>query len=327
MGRHDRKRIVVLTVWCLVLTFFVIAEAIALVIMGLKVYEEKDGMPIAVKFEQAGALSLGESDFPELVEENYIKYLNKAYILIGSYPDCEMYKISANIPRNDFDFENDFVFDENDGFQYRVVNGEKVSRVAIDVSQYQDTIDWKKVKDAGVTTAIVRIGFRGYGSSGSLNLDPMFADHYDKAAKAGLEVMPYFFSEAVSYEEGVEEANFTLKSLKGHAKTDTIVVDTEYIYSEDNVRANDISAEDRTEALKGFCETIKAAGYKPIIYASFGWFIFNMDLEQLSEYELWLAAYDGLDFPYKLAGWQYTPSGSCPGVEGDVDVSVWFRDK
>ena len=137
--------------------------------------------------------------------------------------------------------------------------------------------------------------------------------------------MPYFFSEAINYDEGVEEAKFAIENLKNHGKIEAIVVDTEYIYTDDTVRANDISIEDRTSAIKGFCETVRSAGYTPIIYASHGWFLLNMDLEQLKDYEFWLAAYDNPDFPYVMAGWQYTPYGSCPGVEGDVDISVWMR--
>jgi GH25 family lysozyme M1 (1,4-beta-N-acetylmuramidase) len=50
-----------------------------------------------------------------------------------------------------------------------------------------------------------------------------------------------------------------------------------------------------------------------------------MDLEQFADYDFWLAAYDEVDFPYRLVGWQYTPYGSCPGVDGEVDISVWFK--
>lgn len=325
MDRKVRKRIVTLTIWCLVLTFLVIGEAAALVIMGLKVYEEKDGFPIAVKFSLPQYMSLGETDLPQLVEDNYVKYLHKAYLFWGEYPDAEMLKISDKIPRNDFDFSNEFIVDETNGFKYHVKNGERDSRVAIDVSQYQTTIDWKQVKEAGVSVAIVRLGFRGYGTTGSLNLDPMFKEHYEGAAKAGLEVMPYFFTEAVNYEEGVEEAQYLLTNMKGRTKTESIVLDTELIWNDDSARANNISNEDRTAAIKGFCDTVKAAGYNPIIYASHGWFILHMDLEQFADYDFWLAAYDEVDFPYRLVGWQYTPYGSCPGVDGEVDISVWFK--
>ncbi|WP_281085759.1 GH25 family lysozyme [Eubacterium ruminantium] len=324
---NERSKIIRLTWWCIILSVIVAVEGVFLFIFGKKLFDEKSGQPVALKYEFPYEMSFGDSEIAVAVEDNYVKYLHKAYVLFGEYPDCELVKISPNIERNNFDFENDFVYDDNGttNFLYHVENGEKTSRVAIDVSDYQNEIDWKKVKNAGVSVAVVRLGFRGYGSKGSLNLDPKFSNHFDNARKAGLEVMPYFFSEAINYDEGVEEAKFAIENLKNHGKIEAIVVDTEYIYTDDTVRANDISIEDRTSAIKGFCETVRSAGYTPIIYASHGWFLLNMDLEQLKDYEFWLAAYDNPDFPYVMAGWQYTPYGSCPGVEGDVDISVWMR--
>ena len=329
MERNLRRRIVVLTMWSIFLTLVVIAEAIVLVIFGKKLYKESEGWGRAIHIEDIGEIELGEAGFSDIVYENYMKYLKKAYILFGSYPDCEFYKISDKIARNDFDFENEFEFDPSNDFLYRIKDGEKVSSLAIDVSEHQSEIDWKKVKAAGVENAIIRVGYRGYGSSGTLNKDEMYATHMDGANKAGMKTAAYFFSEAVNYDEGVEEAKYTLKLIKGHEPSEKlIVIDTEYIYNEDNARANDISIEDRTAAIKGFCETVAAAGYKPMIYASYGWFLRNMDLEQLSDYEFWLADYDDkedVDFPYIISGWQYTPYGDVPGVDGDVDLNVWFR--
>ena len=330
-GRRLRKKIVVLTMWCMALTAVVIAEAVVLVVFGKKLYTEAEGWGRALHLGEMKSIEVGENDFADRVMDNYMRYLHKAYILFGSYPDCDYYKISDKIARNDYDFENDFEYDDNGTtyFLYHMKDGKKASSVAIDVSEHQSTIDWKEVKNAGVDTAIVRVGFRGYGSAGTLNKDEMYAKHMDGANKAGLKTAAYFFSEAVNYEEGVEEAKYALKLVKGHEPTEKIIViDTEYIYNEDYARANDISVEERTEAIKGFCETVAAAGYKPMIYASYGWFLRNMDLEQLADYDLWLADYDDkeyVDFPYALAGWQYSPSGSVPGVEGEVDVNVWFK--
>lgn len=58
----------------------------------------------------------------------------------------------------------------------------------IDVSKYQSNIDWNKVKKAGVNFVIIRIGYRGYGASGTLVQDPMFEEHFTNARNAGLKV-------------------------------------------------------------------------------------------------------------------------------------------
>ena len=327
--RRLRKRIIVLTMWCVALTVIMIAEAIALVILGKKLYREMGGWGRTLHIEDREELALGESELSESVFNNYMMYLKQAYILFGDYPECEYYKISDKIARNNYDFANDFAYDEKSSYLYYMSEGKKASSVAIDVSEHQAEIDWTKVRASGVNTAIIRVGFRGYGYDGTLNADTMYKTHMDSAKKAGMKTAAYFFSEAINYDEGVEEANYALSLIKGHEPSEKIIViDTEYIYNDDEARANYISNEDRTAAIKGFCETVKAAGYTPMIYASYNWFIVNMDLDQLADYELWLADYDEkeyVDFPYVLAGWQYSPYGSVPGVEGDVDVNVWFR--
>ena len=330
-SKRLRRRIIVLTMWCFVLSVIVAAETIAIIIIGKKLYRESEGWGRTIRTEEIAEPEFGESPFPDMVLDNYLKYLDEAYLLFGTYPDCDYYKISDKIARNEYDFINDFEF-VNSGtseFLYYMQDGKKASSVAIDVSEYQGDIDWKKVKEAGVTTAIVRAGFRGYGAEGKLSADAMYTSHVDAAKKAGVKTAAYFFTEAVNYDEGVEEAQYALSLIKGHEPSEKIIIiDTELIYNDDEARANNISNEDRTQAIKGFCETIKAAGYTPMIYASYSWFLWNMDLDQLADYELWLADYEGkeyMNFPYVMAGWQYSPYGSVPGVSGEVDVNVWFK--
>ena len=103
-----------------------------------------------------------------------------------------------------------------------------------------------------------------------------------------------------------------------------IIIDTESIDAE-GVRTADISIEDRTQAILGFCETIEAAGYTPMIYANTYWFVSQLDLEKLGKYEFWLAAYDTPQFPYHVEAWQYASDGSVPGITGNVDMNVWMR--
>lgn len=83
----------------------------------------------------------------------------------------------------------------------------------VDVSKYQKNIDWKQIKKAGVSFVIVRIGYRGYGASGTLVLDPMFEEHFTNVKNAGLKVGVYFFSQATTEEEAKEEAFADRKSV------------------------------------------------------------------------------------------------------------------
>ena len=94
----------------------------------------------------------------------------------------------------------------------------------------------------------------------------------------------------------------------------------------DGARANDISNEERTDAIVGFCDTIKDAGYTPMIYANRNWYAQNLDMDRLGDYQLWLAQYSNVpDFPYLFTGWQYTSEGSVPGISGSVDIDVWMK--
>jgi GH25 family lysozyme M1 (1,4-beta-N-acetylmuramidase) len=135
----------------------------------------------------------------------------------------------------------------------------------------------------------------------------------------------YFFTQAVNYEEGVEEAEFVLSNIADIDVKYPIVIDTEEMEA-DNARANGISNSDRTDAIVGFCETIKAAGYTPMIYANRNWYAESLDMDRLGDYGLWLAQYSNVpDFPYMFSAWQYTPYGSVPGITGDVDLNIWIE--
>lgn len=268
-------------------------------------------------------------DLHELIADNYYRYLKMAYIMIGDYPDCEYHKISAKVARDDYNFERDFYVKDGEAYYnyYPETSDKAEAEIAIDISGYQGEIDWKQVKSAGITVAMIRVGFRGYGESGSLNEDEDFTTYMKGAEEVGISTGAYFFSQAINYDEGVEEAEFVLSRLKGLKITEPIVIDTEYIDGAD-ARANDISKEDRTAAVKGFCETVKKAGYTPMVYASVGWFLNGLDIEEIGDYEIWLAAYYAPDFPYHVEGWQYSPYGLVPGIdENNVDLNVWLRNK
>lgn len=105
-----------------------------------------------------------------------------------------------------------------------------------------------------------------------------------------------------------------------------IVIDSELI-GDTEARGDNASNDERTDGIVGFCETVKAAGYTPMIYASRNMFAQCLDMDRLGDYELWLAHYANVpNFPYKYTGWQYTESGSVDGISGDVDLNLWFKD-
>lgn len=257
-----------------------------------------------------------------LVEEDYWAFIHRRFILV--YDDAgvlQYVKINNEVGRHNYDLEA-LTADERGYIQY-APEGQVVSRVGIDVSKHQGTIDWAKVKAAGIDYAMIRIGYRGYGN-GAIVLDETFKQNINGAINAGIPVGVYFYSQAISYEEGVEEANFVLENLAGYDISYPVVLDTEDAEN-DGARTNNISVDTRTDACIGFCETIKAAGYEPMIYANKKWFALDLDVSRLSDYDWWYAQYaNEPDFPYEFTMWQYTNAGTVDGINGSVDLNIEF---
>lgn len=202
----------------------------------------------------------------------------------------------------------------------------KKETLVVDVSTFQSDIDWKKVKADGVTGAIIRCGFRGY-ESGKLQEDNMFQKHINGAYRAGLKVGVYFFTEAINAKEGKEEADYALKLID---RVDLplsypIAIDTE-AQSAKNERAKNLSKAKRTEAIKGFCEQIKARGYEPMIYASTSWLADKLDMSKLP-YKVWCAQYyKECQYKGKYVMWQYTSTGKINGIKGNVDLNKCYLE-
>lgn len=194
--------------------------------------------------------------------------------------------------------------------------------LGIDVSVWQDTIDWQQVKEAGVEFAMLRIGYRG-SDQGGLNEDSFLRANYAGAKAAGIKVGGYFFSQAVSVREAQEEAEYVLNIIKDWKLDMPVVYDWEYIDS--GARTAHVDARTLTDCTKAFCEAIKKAGFKPMVYFNRDQAAERMILPELTEYPFWLALYDpAMDYPYRVDMWQYTSQGTVPGIEGDVDLNLYF---
>ena len=209
-------------------------------------------------------------------------------------------------------------------------------RSGIDVSFYQNLINWNAVSKTGYSDfAMIRAGFRGYGASGSLNTDTQFINNVKGAKANGIPVGLYFFTQAVNTQEAVQEANYVLGLVNaakayGVKVTYPIAIDTETANGGAG-RADRLDVATRTAVCKAFCDTIKKAGYTPAIYASRDWFYNNLDMNQLRGYDIWVAHYTGsvsnkTDYKYNYDMWQYTSSGRVNGITGNVDLNVSYKN-
>ena len=177
----------------------------------------------------------------------------------------------------------------------------------VDISYAQGKItdsQWKYFKE-NLTGIIIRFGYRGYGG-GTIKLDKCVDYNIFKCKQYRIPYGLYFFSQAINKQEGIEEANAIIRSEYYQGATLGIWFDSEFSNEKRNGRADKISVKSRTEAAKGFCDTIVASGQKVGVYASSSWLKTNLDMNQLP-YPVWVAHY-GSDYSYKknVVLWQYS---------------------
>lgn len=193
----------------------------------------------------------------------------------------------------------------------------------IDVSAHQGAIDWDKVRSDGVDFAILRAAYRGY-TAGSLNRDTMFDLNIHGASRAGLDVGVYIFSQAISVEEAIEEADYLLEIIAPYEITGPVVFDWEVIGTK-NARTYGLDTETLCAAANAFCQRIAEAGYTPMVYFNPYCGYVKYDLSEIMDYDFWFAQYKNQpDFYYNFQIWQYTSSGRVDGIQGNVDLDVWL---
>lgn len=215
----------------------------------------------------------------------------------------------------------------------QVINGAKYSfgsdgalksgtgTFGIDVSVWNGTIDWTKVAKSGVNYAIIRCGFRG-SSEGGLYADNKFAQNISNATKAGIKVGVYFFTQAVTEAEAVEEASMCLNLVNGYTLSYPIFIDVE----SSGGRADGLSKDQRTAIINAFCKTVANSGYKAGVYANKNWLENKINASSLTGYTIWLAQYasKATYSQTRYDMWQYSSKGTISGISGDVDLNLSY---
>lgn len=228
--------------------------------------------------------------------------------------------ISPYLPKHEYDFTK--LVCQSDLMKY-YENGKQTSYVGVDISKYQDYVDFVKVKKAGIDFVMIRVGARGY-SSGQLVLDEYFSDNIKRATDAGLDVGVYFYSQAITKEEAIEEANMVIENLGEYQLAYPVAYDMEMVEN-DTARTENLTKAEKTEIAKAFLDTIAATGRKTMIYGNKEWLIKEIDMSKLTAYDVWLSQpADIPDYPYKFSMWQYDFEGSVDGIVGYVNMNISF---
>ena len=232
------------------------------------------------------------------------------------------YDILDGVPVNSYS-SSYFSKDSNGYMTYNEPGVE--TALGIDVSVYQGEIDWQKVADAGIDFAIIRVGYRGYGSEGKMMPDKYFTQNIEGALAAGLDVGVYYFSQAITVEEAQEEAAYVIEQVKDYNLTYPVVFDWERQNYAGSRTQKVPSVSTMCKMANAFCADITAAAYKAMVYFNPSEGYSQYDLSKLMDYSFWLAQYNSRPtFYYDFDMWQYTSSGRVSGISGNVDMNIRF---
>ncbi len=200
--------------------------------------------------------------------------------------------------------------------------------IGIDVARHQGTIDWKKVKAAGISFAIIRCGYRTT-VGGEVYADAHFKTNIEGALEAGIPVGIYFFSAAKNETEALEEAAFVVEILKPYKEQISWPVAYDFeIFDYDRLKGVDYTTVSNNAL--AFMDVIADNGYTPILYSSRNMLRDCFETARLSKYRVWMAQYvntlDQKKYPGDHAMWQCASDGRVDGIDGDVDLNIAYRD-
>lgn len=195
-------------------------------------------------------------------------------------------------------------------------------QTGIDISEHQWEVDWPTAAQY-IDFAVIRVGYRGY-TEGGLFLDPWFDTNIAGANAAGVSAGVYFFSQATNVSEAIEEAEFVIDRLRGYRITLPVFFDWEKIEG-GGARTDELSAQTIADCAVAFCRTVENAGYTAGIYFNRHLGYYGIDLSRLTNYSFWASVPGSFpDFYYGCEFWQYSFTGSVPGVTGEADMNMRF---
>lgn len=201
---------------------------------------------------------------------------------------------------------------------YQMTDGSNLTGVyarGIDVSRWQGQIDWAKVAANDVKFAMIATRNRSTGTA-----DQYFHANMRGASENGIALGAYIYSYARNPQEAKEEAEFVLNLIKDYPITYPIAFDVE-----DEVEQGKMTKAQLSAIIDAFCDTIKAAGYYPIVYANEHWLNNKLDASVARKYPIWVARYaPKFTFPNPVI-WQASSTGKINGIRGNVDVNFQFK--
>lgn len=195
------------------------------------------------------------------------------------------------------------------------------TEIGIDVSKWQGEIDFEKVKAAGATFVMIRVGSQ-QGVGGEYVLDPYFRQNINNAIENNLKVGVYFYSYADSKEEANKQATWVIKQIQGYQLSLPIAFDWE-CYNEFNQMQ--LSLFGLNEVAESFLDKVEAAGYDGMLYGSKNYL---NSIWKYHDYDVWLAHYtEQTDYDSHYIMWQLCQDGQIDGIGTAVDINVLYKNE
>lgn len=230
----------------------------------------------------------------------------------------EWVMISSLIKKNNY---------EPSGFSYQrpimsyYEDDVKISYAGASISAGQNYVDYIKLRRAGIEFVMLRVGLRG--DNGEFEVDETFGQNMKDAVDAGMDVGIWFFSEALSKEEALEEAQKVIECLEDYEITYPVA----FVMGEGEGKTENLTKTERTGIARAFCDALAEAGYVPMLGANKEYLIMKFDLTKLSDIAVWLLESGDLpDYPYSFTMWSYSGSEAIEGIAGDAQLCISFQD-
>ena len=212
--------------------------------------------------------------------------------------------------------------------------------LGIDVSHWQEEIDWEKVAAEGVQFAIIRVGHRR-ASDGEITEDRTFRENIEGARANGIKVGVYIYSQAITAAMAEEEAAYVLDRVAGYDLDLPVVLDYEFASNSggktgilwNGYQSGRLDRDKATDVCLAFCDFVRERGYSPMVYANFSMFTHYLDFTRIrEEADIWLARYNNApehqgNYLTDIDFWQYSNTGWIDGIKGPVDCDFGFGSK
>ena len=260
------------------------------------------------------------------IDSNISGEYNLKYILTDKNNNKEEKELLVNVidENNNYEDEEDDSEEDDDSLYFsNIINNYKTkdNMIGIDVSAWQDEIDFEKVKEAGCEFVIIRIGVNS-DIDKDLSIDSFYKKNIKKAKKAGLKVGVYIYTTAINEKMAKEHAKWVVKTLNKEKLDFPVAFDFE---NWSDFTGYKISTYDITNSFLIFKNYLKKNGYDSMLYSSLNYL--NKVWMYNDTYDVWLAHYiDKTTYEGKYIMWQMGNTGIIDGINGYVDIDIYYKE-